>query len=266
MRGEEAGIAIPSIHDFESTSGGGVRGRLGDSFDRSSLVSVGSLRFLSRTGVPSDSATAASSLEAAGKTIVGVALDGALVGLIALADTVKPDARLTIDALCERGITSVMLSGDNRRAAEAVAREVGIDTVIAEVRPEEKVEHIRSIQAGGHRVVMAGDGINDAPALMQADAGITIGAGTDIAIDSADIVLTGEALFGVVDAFDIGCSSYRKTVQNVVLAFVFNGVGVPLAATGIRAPAWAMVAMVASVSAVLANSFGGQLQGRAPGV
>ena len=187
-----------------------------------------------------------------------MALDGALVGLIVLADTVKPDARLTIDALCERGITSVMLSGDNRRAAEAVARKVGIDTVIAEVRPEEKVEHIRSIQAGGHRVVMAGDGINDAPALMQADAGI--------AIDSADIVLTGEALFGVVDAFDIGCSSYRTTVQNVVLAFVFNGVGVPLAATGILAPAWAMVAMVASVSAVLANSFGGQLQGRAPGV
>ncbi len=296
-RAEEAGVAIPSIRDFESTSGGGVRGYLdaisanagdgsgapgataggppsgsfartaGELGDRSSraadqpgLVTAGSLRFLREAGVSTGSATTASALEAEGKTIVGVAVDGVLVGLIALADTVKPDARRTIDALAERGLPAVMLSGDNRRAAEAVAGEVGIDAVTAEVRPEEKVERIRSLQAAGHRVAMAGDGINDAAALMQADAGIAVGAGTDIAIDSADIVLTGDRLSGVVDAFDIGRSSYRKTVQNVVLAFAFNGLGVPLAAAGILAPAWAMVAMVASVSAVLANSFGGRLR------
>ncbi len=259
-RAGETGVAIPPIRDFESVAGGGVRGYLDDSAARSGHIIAGSLRFLREAGVPTNSATAASALEAEGKTIVGVATDGVLVGLIALADTVKPDARRTIDALAGRGVPSIMLSGDNRRAAEAVAREVGIDSVTAEVRPEEKVERIRSLQAAGHRVAMAGDGINDAPALMQADAGIAVGAGTDIAIDSADIVLTGEALSGVVTAFDIARSSYRKTVQNVVLAFAFNGLGVPLAAAGILAPAWAMVAMVASVSAVLGNSFGGRLR------
>lgn len=259
-RAEEAGVVIPSIRDFESTSGGGVRGYLDDPARQSSHVIAGSLRFLRESGVPTSSATAATTLEADGKTVSGVALDGVLVGLIALADTVKSDARRTIDALAGRGVRAVMLSGDNRRAAEAAAREVGIDSVTAEVRPEEKVEHIRALQAAGHRVAMAGDGINDAPALMQADVGIAVGSGTDIAIDSADIVLTGDTLSGVVDAFDIGRSSYRKTVQNVVLAFAFNGLGVPLAAAGILAPAWAMVAMVVSVSAVLANSFGGRLR------
>ena len=259
-RAGETGVAIPPIRDFESVAGGGVRGYLDDRARQSIHVIAGSLRFLREAGVPTDSATAASALEADGKTIVGVATDGVPVGLIALADTVKPDARRTIDALAGRGVPSIMLSGDNRRAAEAVAHEVGIDSVTAEVRPEEKVERIRAFQAAGHRVAMAGDGINDAPALMQADVGIAVGTGTDIAIDSADIVLTGEALSGVVTAFDIGRSSYRKTVQNVVLAFAFNGLGVPLAAAGILAPAWAMVAMVASVSAVLGNSFGGRLR------
>ena len=262
-RAGEAGVSVPSIRDFESTSGGGVQAYLGGAPYRQHCVSVGSLRFLQEADVPTTGATVASALEAEGKTVVGVALDGVLVGLIALADTTKPEARSTIEALSERGLTSIMLSGDNRRAAEAVARQVGIDVVTAEVRPEEKVERIRALQAAGYRVAMAGDGINDAPALMQSDVGIAVGAGTDIAIDSADIVLTGEALSGVVTAFDIGRSSYRKTVQNVVLAFAFNGIGVPLAAAGILAPAWAMAAMVASVSAVLANSFGGRRQAAA---
>jgi len=128
-----------------------------------------------------------------------------------------------------------------------------------EVLPGEKAEVIRGLQADGTRVVMVGDGINDAPALMQADVGIAIGAGTDVAIESADIVLVGERLTAVVDAYHIGRSSYRKTAQNLALAFAFNGVGVPLAVTGLVHPVWAMIAMVASVSTVLLNSFAGRL-------
>jgi P-type E1-E2 ATPase len=114
---------------------------------------------------------------------------------------------------------------------------------------------IRKIQAQGQKVVMVGDGINDAPALMQSDIGIAIGAGSDIAIESADIVIVGDRLRGVIDAYNICRSSYTKTLQNVLLAFVFNGIGVPIAMTGLLHPVWAMIAMAGSVSAVLANSY-----------
>jgi Cu+-exporting ATPase len=152
-----------------------------------------------------------------------------------------------------------MLTGDNARTAQAVAQQVGIAEYRAEVLPQDKAEAVRDLQRKGQRVAMVGDGINDAPALMQADVGMAIGTGTDIAIESADIVLIGERLGAVVDAYYIGKSSYRKTVQNLSLAFAFNGIGVPLAVTGLVHPAWAMVAMVASVSTVLTNSFAGRL-------
>ncbi len=152
-----------------------------------------------------------------------------------------------------------MLTGDNARTARAVAEQVGISTYRAEVLPQDKAETVRELQRQGHRVAMVGDGINDAPALMQADVGIAIGAGTDIAIESADVVLIGERLGAVVDAYYIGKSSYTKTVQNLLLAFAFNGIGVPLAITGLVHPVWAMIAMAASISAVLTNSFAGRL-------
>lgn len=129
----------------------------------------------------------------------------------------------------------------------------------AEVLPQDKAEAVRELQRQGHRVAMVGDGVNDAPALMQADVGMAIGAGTDIAIESADVVLIGERLGAVVDAYHIGRNSYRKTLQNLSLAFAFNGIGVPLAVTGLVNPAWAMVAMIASVTTVLTNSFAGRL-------
>jgi cation transport ATPase len=152
-----------------------------------------------------------------------------------------------------------MLTGDNERTARTVAQAVGIEEVLAEVLPEQKAQKIRELQAQGHRVAMVGDGINDAPALMQADVGIAIGAGTDIAIESSDVVLIGERLGGVIDAYYIGKNSYTKTKQNLAIAFSFNGIGVPLVTTGWVHPIFAMIAMVLSVSAVLANSFLGRL-------
>jgi cation transport ATPase len=140
-----------------------------------------------------------------------------------------------------------------------VAAEVGIREVLAQVLPQEKAERVRALQRQGKGVAMVGDGINDAPALMQADVGLAIGAGTDIAIESADVVLVGERLTAVVDAYHIARRSYRKTVENLSLAFAFNGVGVPLATTGLVAPVWAMAAMAASVTTVLLNSFWGRL-------
>lgn len=245
---------IPEVIDFQSVSGGGVRAQLVSGV----LVHIGSYRFLREEGVDIGERSRARDLESCGKSIVAVALDHTIAGVIALADTARSDAAATIRELSNRGIATTLLSGDNQNVAEAIGAETGIEYVIAEVRPNEKAARIKSMQDAGHRVLMVGDGINDAPALMQADVGIAIGAGTDIAIDSADIVLTHDGLSGVIEAIDIGRRSYRKTVENVVIAFLFNGVGVPFAAAGLLAPAWAMAAMIASVSAVLANSFLGR--------
>lgn len=260
QRAQQEGLTLPTIDDFQATPGKGVQATL-----EGNTIHVGSLRLLDEAGVnigmAQDQATA---LEAGGKTVVGVAAESNLVGLIALADTLKPDAKAAIRQLKEMRIESVMITGDNWRTAAAIAAELGIDAVLAEVLPDEKAAQVRQLQQGGVRVAMVGDGINDAPALMQADIGIAIGTGTDIAIESSDIVLMGERLTAVVDAYHIGRTSYRKTVQNLILAFAFNGIGVPAAATGLVHPAWAMLAMIASVSAVLTNSFAGRLLPSAP--
>lgn len=160
---------------------------------------------------------------------------------------------------------AVLMNGDNRRTAKAVAAEVGIERVLAEVLPDDKAAEVRRLQDEGQRVMMVGDGINDAPALTQADIGIAIGAGTDIAIESADIVIMIDRLAAIADAHDIGVRSFAKTKQNLTLAFAFNGIGVPAAATGFVHPIWAMVAMLASVTTVLTNSFAGRLLRRARG-
>ena len=215
-------------------------------------------------------------LQRRGLTVSGVVRDGDLVGLIGIGDEIKDDAAGTVQRMTDAGITPVMITGDNERTARAVAEAVGIERVMADVLPDEKREEIGRLQDdgerttgsrtsserrsdGSHRVAMVGDGINDAPALTQADIGIAIGTGTDIAIESADIVLMGERLGGVMDAYEIGQASYRKTRQNLATAFAFNGIGVAAATTGLVHPVFAMIAMVLSVSAVLVNSFGEQL-------
>jgi heavy metal translocating P-type ATPase len=199
-------------------------------------------------------------LQRRGLTTIGVVVAGELVGLVGIGDEIKADARDTIQRIKNAGIDPVMITGDNERTAQAVADTVGIDRVMAEVLPDDKRDEIRRLQdEEGERVAMVGDGINDAPALTQADIGIAIGAGTDIAIESADIVLMGDRLGGVMDAYEIAHTSYEKTRQNLIGAFSFNGIGVAAATTGLVHPVFAMLAMIASVSAVLANSFAGQL-------
>ncbi len=249
------GLRLDRAETFEAVAGKGVRATVAET-----PVLVGTLRFLAESGVDVTAlAGIAEEHEARAQTVIAVAADGRAAGLIALADTVKEDAREAVARLRQAGIEPVMITGDNARTAHAVAAEVGIREVLAQVLPQEKAERIRALQRQGKRVAMVGDGINDAPALMQADVGLAMGAGTDIAIESADVVLVGERLTAVVDAYHIARRTYGKTVQNLSLAFSFNGVGIPLATTGLVSPVWAMVAMAASVTTVLLNSFWGRL-------
>jgi heavy metal translocating P-type ATPase len=249
------GIEYDDPNEFDSVTGNGVRATVnGES------VLVGKPDWLAAEGVALSAASdEIERLQHRGLTVSGVVRDGDLVGLVGIGDEIKTDAAETVQRIREAGSTPVMITGDNARTAEAVADEVGIDRVMADVLPDGKREEIGRLQGKSHRVAMVGDGINDAPALTQADIGIAIGAGTDIAIESADIVLMGERLGGVMDAYEIARESYRTTRQNLAAAFSFNGVGVAAATTGLVHPVFAMVAMVLSVSAVLANSFAGQL-------
>jgi len=254
-RAQSAGLTIAPAEAFEAFAGLGVRAWI-----EGAPVLVGSLRFLQEAGMdPAPFDAPVARWEAEARTVIGVARGGQLLGLLAIEDEVKDDAAVTITRLRALRIRPVMITGDNERTARAVAEKIGISEVYARVLPQDKAAQVRQLQEQGHRVAVVGDGINDAPALMQADVGIAIGAGTDIAIESSDVIIVGDGLSAVVDAYHIGRTSYRKTVQNLALAFAFNGLGVPAAATGLVHPIWAMMAMVGSVSAVLLNSFGGRL-------
>jgi len=248
-------LHVPRSDEFTSHTGNGIEAEVA-----SDRVLVGKPRWLARQGI--DLTTLESDLqrlEEIGETVVAVARDHHALGLISMGDTIKTDAAETIQRVRQAGITPVMITGDNHRTASFIANQVGIDQFIAEAMPEDKADEVRRLQQEGQRVMMVGDGINDAPALTQADIGVAIGTGTDIAIESAEIVITADRLGAIMDAHEIGVSSYRKTKQNLLLAFSFNGIGVPAAATGLVSPVWAMVAMIASVTAVLANTFAGNL-------
>lgn len=245
------------ITDFVNHPGRGVRGML-----NGRAIVVGSPRFAGEQGINNNTENVKDDIrkmQDKGQTAVVVGQDGQIIELIGIANLVKEEALETIEVLKQAGLEPIMITGDNERAAKAVARQVGIDTVLADVLPNEKADQVRKLQDKGYRVAMVGDGINDAPALMQADVGIAIGAGTDIAIESADVILISDRLSALTDAYFIGKNSYSRTKYNLMLAFSFNGVGVPAAMTGLVHPIWAMAAMVASVSAVLLSSFGGRL-------
>ncbi len=248
-------LEVPAAGAFEVVPGKGVKAEV-----EGRAVAVGSPQFAAGEGAglfPVRKEIEA--LQAASNTVVVLAVDGKAAALIALADRIKEDALETVERLEAAGLSPVMLTGDNERTAKVVAGQVGISRYHAEVLPEDKAQVVRELQEEGFRVAMVGDGINDAPALMQADLGIAIGAGTDVAVDAADVVITGDRLSTLVEARDLAGRSYRLTFTNVVLALVFNGAGVLAAVSGLVAPVWAMLAMAASVSLVLANSFAGRL-------
>jgi heavy metal translocating P-type ATPase len=248
----EREAAPPPVEAFEAIPGKGVIARIAGG-----EVLVGSPRFIADRNIDLAHLQASiDALEAAGRTVIAVAREGRPLGVIAVGDQVRPDAAATIAALRHAGLKTILVTGDNERAAKRVGREVGIDEIHAGVLPQGKVAIIRELQTQ-NRVAMAGDGINDAPALMQADIGIAMGGGTDIAIESADIIILSNSLSALPVARGISRYSYRKMVQNVFLAFLFNGAGIPLAATGLIHPVWAMVAMAVSVTAIFINSLWG---------
>lgn len=223
-------------------------------------ILVGTARFLDEQGIDiTPLHPLIAQLQAAGQTAVLVACDGDASGVLALADRIKSDAVATLAEVRRLGLKTVLITGDNARTAQVVAATLGIDEVMAEVLPGDKAAAIRHLQEQGERVVMIGDGMNDAPALMQADVGIALGAGTDVAIEAADVVLISARLGTLLEARDLARRSYQLTATNVGLALSFNGIGVLAAVTGAVAPVWAMVAMGVSVSVVLLNSFAGRL-------
>lgn len=246
-----------NISNFETVPGHGAVARVGGT-----RLAIGNAKMMSREGAKIDDVqTDVERLSSEGKTVTYVAGDGKLVGLIALADKPKTTSAEAVQALHELGLKVVMLTGDARRTAESVARSLNIDTVIAEVLPEQKAEKVAELQQGGSRVAMVGDGVNDAPALATADVGIAIGAGTDVAIDTADVVLMRSDPFDIVKAVSLSRKVRGKIKQNLFWAAIYNIIAIPIAAgilyssLGILLrPEWAALAMAASTITVTINA------------
>ncbi|MCX5336710.1 heavy metal translocating P-type ATPase [Streptomyces sp. NBC_00140] len=253
----DRGLALLPSSGFDSVTGKGVQATVDGR-----AVLVGTARLLSDVGIDTSAlAPIAAELSAQGKTPVLAAVDGRAAGVLAVADTVKDDSAQAIAALRHLGIDVVILTGDNARTAAAIAAQVGVDRVLAEVLPEHKADEIRRLQGEGRTVGMVGDGINDAPALAAADVGLAIGTGTDVAIEAADITLISGSLTGVVTAVRLSRATMRNIRQNLFFALIYNAVGIPLAAGalypiwGIRlSPIIAAAAMALSSLSVVTNS------------
>jgi Cu+-exporting ATPase len=254
---EERGVAPQAVEQFDSHTGKGVVGRAGGH-----ALALGNAALLAELGVEAGAlAERAEALRTEGQTVMLVALDGRPAGLLGVADPIKESTPAAIAALHDEGVHLVMVTGDSRTTAEAVARRLGIDAVVAEVLPEQKVEEIRRLQAEGRKVAMAGDGINDAPALAQADVGIAMGTGTDVAMESAGVTLVKGDLGGVVRARRLSRATLSNVRQNLFFAFVYNALGVPIAAGVLYprfglllSPAFAAAAMSASSVSVIGNA------------
>ncbi len=222
----ERGLELAPAAGFQAIAGHGAEGTVG-----SRHVLLGNRKLMGDRNVDARALDAAAAeLAETAQTPVYVAIDGNVAGIVGIADAIKPDSKEAITKLHAAGIEVVLLTGDNRKTAEAVARQVGIDDVIAEVLPEDKAQRIAALQAAGRRVGMVGDGINDAPALARADVGFAIGTGTDVAIESADITLMRGSLLGVTDAIIVSKATVRNIKQNLFGAFIYNTLGIPIAA------------------------------------
>ena len=254
---ELRGLALPEPASFEALPGRGIIALI-----EGRAFSLGNARLMTERGVDTGSLSArAEGLAAAGKTPMFAAADGALLGLIAVADVVKPNSAAAVARLHAMGMETVMITGDSRPTAEAIAAEVGIDRVLAEVLPGDKAGVVKKLQSEGRKVAMVGDGINDAPALAQADVGIAIGSGTDVAIESADIVLMRSDLMDVPTALLLSSQVIRNIKQNLFWAFGYNVLGIPVAAGILYAfggpllsPVIAAAAMSMSSVSVLSNA------------
>jgi Cu+-exporting ATPase len=246
---KEQQITIPSATNVEAIPGKGIEGLV-----NGRRVRIGNRRWLTETGISSSPDEVLVRFESEGKTAVIVASDEKLLGVIAIADTIKSDAKDTVEQLKDMGIEVCMITGDNERTATAVATEVGISHVIAGVLPGDKAAKVEELRKNGRVVAMVGDGINDAPALAAADIGIAMGTGADVALEAADIALMHGNMHGVVDAIRLSKATMRKIRQNLFWAFFYNVLGIPLAALGILSPIIAGAAMAFSSVSVVSNS------------
>lgn len=253
-RASEAGLEIQTVEKFQALHGKGVSGQI-----NGKQVLLGNAKMLDGMNISSTYQEKLEELEKEAKTVVYLAVDKEIKGLLALQDIPKENAKLAISQLKKRGLKTVMLTGDNAGVARAIADQIGIEEVIAGVLPEEKAHEIHKLQSAG-KVAFVGDGINDAPALSVADVGIAMGAGTDIAIESADLVLTTNNLLGVVRAFDMSKKTFNRILLNLFWAFIYNVAGIPIAAgvfSGIGLvlnPELAGLAMAFSSVSVLTSS------------
>lgn len=246
----EKGLQLPNVKEFEAVPGHGIRVKIEER-----EVLIGNKKMMQDAHIRIDDViNQMEKLEEDGKTAMLVAMDGALSGLIAVADTIKETSAKAIRMLKEMGIETVMMTGDNRRTAEAIARQVGVDRVLAEVLPEDKSKEVEKLKRAGNITAMVGDGINDAPALAAADVGIAIGTGTDVAMEAADITLMRGDLMGIVNTIRLSKATMRKIRQNLFWAFAYNVVLIPVAAFGLLNPILAGAAMAFSSVSVVGNT------------
>jgi cation-transporting ATPase V len=245
------GSGIDPVEGFSAAAGHGVRATIDGT-----EVFVGRRKLMSELGIhlSDELEKAATDLEERGHTAVLAGWEGEVRGAFGVADTLKEGASAVVRQLHDMGLEVAMITGDNARTAYAIAQQVGIDRVLAEVLPEDKVTEVRRLQEGGKVVAMVGDGINDAPALVQADLGIAIGTGTDVAIESSDITLMSGDLAGVVTAIRLSRRTLRVIFQNLGWAFGYNTAAIPLAAIGLLNPVIAGAAMAFSSVSVVTNS------------